>query len=481
MKRFWKRAAAFALCAALLCPAASAAYTDVSEGAWYEQAVTYCRDSGLLHGTGGGQFSPNSAVTRGMLAVVLYRLAGSPAEPGDSRFSDVAPGAWYARAVNWADRSGVMDGLGGGLFAPNEPVTREQLAAVLWRRAGSPAAAVSDFIDREEITGYARAAVDWAGAAKLMRGVGGGRFAPAQPLTRAQLAVVLMKLNGMGKASAVSAVDVMCQPCGLAAMEDGSLLVTDGYNKVVWRVSEGKSVLFAGADTVKDIYGQPMGGYHDDALLQSTFKDPWAIVPFLGGWAVSDPGNKVVRFLRTDGAEVTDLGIKFDHPTGLAVDGDGNLYVSETFQGLIKKITPDGKVTTLASGLEEPMGLCWAEDVLYVAECGGNRVLTVDKNRHVATAAGSGANGNTDGAAERAAFSGPKGVAVDADGAVYVADTDNGSVRRVQNGAVTTILSRDSRDVTALFPVSPTGLLIRGNTLYISDTFARKVLSMPLR
>lgn len=229
-----------------------------------------------------------------------------------------------------------------------------------------------------------------------------------------------------------------------------------------------------------------MGGYYDAALLESTFKNPWAIAPFLDGWAVSDPENQVVRFLRTGGSggegrtEVTDLGIKFDHPTGLAVDGEGNLYVSETFQGQVRKITPAGKVTTLADRLSEPMGLCWANGALYVAECGGNRILHVSASGQTSVVAGSGENGSADGPAAQASFSGPKGVAVAADGTVYAADTDNGTVRRVKDGQVTTILSRDPRDVTALFPVSPTGLLLQGNTLYISDTFARKVLALPL-
>ena len=486
-----KIAAALALALCLSVPVYAAEgegpFSDVPAGAWYEEAAAYCREKGLLLGAGDGKFSPEAAVTRAMLATVLHRLAGSPTVSGASGFSDVSAEAWYAGAVGWAGRNGLMTGYGGGRFGPEDPVTREQLAAVFWRRAGSPAAESANWTDSGEISPYAAGAADWAGTVKLMAGPGGGRFDPAGVLTRAQLAQVLANCAEVPRTvSQVSAIDVMCRPCGLAAMEDGSLLVTDRYNKVIWRISNGQSLLFAGSDTVEDIYGQPVGGYCDATLLESTFKDPWAIAPFLDGWAVSDPENQVVRFLRTGGSggegrtEVTDLGIKFDHPTGLAVDGEGNLYVSETFRGQVRKITPAGKMTTLADGLSEPMGLCWANGALYVAECGGNRILRVSAGGQTSVVAGSGENGSADGPAAQASFSGPKGVAVAADGTVYAADTDNGTVRRIKDGQVTTILSRDPRDVTALFPVSPTGLLLQGSTLYISDTFARKVLALPL-
>lgn len=484
VKNILNRGAAALLCAlALTIPAYAAGETgctDVPQGAWYEEAAAYCRASGLLQGTGDNRFSPQAAVTRSTLAVVLWRCAGTPQVISQTAFADVAEDAWYAPAVRWASQSGVMGGTGGGTFAPDRPVTRQQLAAALWRLAGSPAARAADFADEDAISAYARSAVDYVRSAGLMGGRTDGRFGPDDPLTRAQLAQVLYHRAQLpGTVSQVSAIDVMCQPCGLAAMDDGSLLVTDGYGKVIWRVAEGESALFAGADTVEDVYGQPVGGYHDGTLLESIFKDPWAAASFLDGWAVSDPGNQVVRFLRA-GGEVTDLGVKFDHPTGLAVDEAGNLYVSEAFQGLIKKITPQGEVTTLVDRLTEPMGLCWADGALYVAECGGNRVLRVNASGQYDVVAGSGENGYEDGPAAQAAFSGPKGVAVDTDGTIYVADTDNGAVRRIQDGQVTTILSRDPRDTTALYPVAPTGLLIQGNTLYISDTFARKVLSMPL-
>lgn len=486
-----RRAALLAACAlvltlALPARAAGAGYADVPSGAWYAQAAAYCREQGLMNGTGGGRFSPDQPMTRGMLAAVLYRLAGSPAQSGAaSPFSDVPAGSWYGPAVAWASRRGVMQGYPGGRFAPGAPATREEMAVVFWRYGGSPDASADDFADEADISPYAAQAVDWARATGLMEGQPDGRFAPKETLTRAQMAQVLANYDAPRTASEVSAMDIMCQPCGIAAMADGSLLITDQYNKVIWRVADGKSTPFAGADTTEDPYGRPVGGYHDDTLPKSIFKDPWAIAPFLNGWAVSDPENGVVRFLRPDTdkgdwTDVTDLGVDFEYPTGLAADGDGNLYVSDTFRGTVQKVAPDGRVTTLASGLEEPMGLCWADGALYIAECGGNRVLVIGRDGRIAVAAGTGATGSADGAATEAAFSGPKGVAVDADGTIYVADTDNGTVRRVRGGQVTTILSRDPRDVTALFPAAPTGLLIQGNTLYISDTFARKLLALRL-
>ena len=484
-----------ALCAvlalALVIPARAAetGYADVPEGAWYASAAVYCREHGLMGGTSATQFSPDRPATRGMLAAALYRLAGSPAVSGGSPFPDVAADSWCGPAAIWASQEGVMNGYADRTFGPNDPVTREQLAAAFWRAAGSPSAAAADYADEASISPYAAQAVDWARSSGLMSGQADGRFSPKGGATRAHLAKVLHNYAGRsGLTTQVSAIDIMCQPSGVAAMADGSLLVTDVYNKVIWRVVNGKSSPYAGADTVEDVYGQPVGGYHDDTYPKSIFKTPWAIAPFLGGWAISDAENGVVRFLRPEddpGANkkytpVTDLGIKFQRPTGLAADGDGNLYVADTLQGTVQKVTPKGEITTLASRLEEPMGLCWADGQLYVAECGGNRILRLNGSK-ASVVAGSGASGSADGAAGEATFSGPKGVAVDKDGTVYVADTDNGTVRRVRDGYVTTILSRDPRDVTVLFPAGPTGLLIQGDTLYIADTFARKLLAYNLR
>ena len=489
-KHMRKTALLLAWALALTVPALAAGDTgfeDVAGDAWYAEAAVYCRDHGLLGGGEAGKFLPDAPMTRGMLADALYRVAGSPQVKGDNPFPDVAAGAWYEPAVIWANQKGYMTGYQTGMFGPENPMTREQLAAVFWRYEDCPAASAEDYADESAVSAFAAGAVDWARSTGLMSGRAGNRFAPKEGASRAHMAKVLMNYitsPAPAEATQVSAMDVLCQPRGAAAMPDGSLLVTDGYHKVIWRVAEGKSTLYAGGDSAEDPYGEPVGGYHDDALAKSLFQDPWAVAPFLGGWAVSDAENNVVRFLRPagggKGTEVTDLGVSFRHPTGLAADEKGNLYVSETFQGTVKRVSPQGQVITLASGLSEPMGLCWHDGVLYVAESGGNRILKIDGSKNVSPLAGSGSAGSADGPAGQASFSGPKGVAVGKNGAVYVADTDNGAVRRIQNGRVTTLLSRDPRDLKTLFPVSPTGLLVQGDTLYISDPFARKLMALPL-
>ncbi|NCE66000.1 hypothetical protein D1159_15785 [Pseudoflavonifractor sp. 524-17] len=123
----------------------------------------------------------------------------------------------------------------------------------------------------------------------------------------------------------------------------------------------------------------------------------------------------------------------------------------------MQQITPASAQTTLASGLSEPMGLCWADGFLYVAESGNNRILKIGSDKRITVAAGASAVGSEDGPASQATFSSPKGVAVDKDGTLYIADTDNGTVRRIRDRQVTTILSQDPWDVKALFPAAPTG------------------------
>ena len=146
-------------------------YADVDAGSWYAQAVEYVRDNGLMSGTSDNQFSPGGTMTRAMLAQTLYRAAGSPAVSGSDAFTDTQANAWYADAVLWATQEGIISGYGGGLFGTNDPVSREQIAVILWRDAGSPAAqAGTPFADEGSIASWAGQAVDWAQSSGILSG-----------------------------------------------------------------------------------------------------------------------------------------------------------------------------------------------------------------------------------------------------------------------------------------------------------------------
>lgn len=415
-------------------------------------------------------------LTRGELAELLHARAGSPA-PAD-------PAAW-------AMEEGVLTGYPDGSFRPEGAVTRQQLAAVLWRQAGKPAASGSGaFSDGADVANYARTAVDWASSVGIIKGFGDGTFRPAQTATRAQAETVLARYDVMtGRTlSEVSAMDVMCAPSGIAAMSDGSILVTDTYHKRLWRVRQGVSQVYAGTDTAAGLYGEPVGGYNDAKLLASSFKRPWAVAEFLDGWAVSDMDNNAVRIVRSANVQtlngkteekltVSSVGVVFARPTGLAADGEGNLYVADTGNGAVRVVTPKGDVTTAASGLNEPMGLCWKDGALYIAETGANRIRKLE-NGKLTILAGSGTDGLADGPAMEAMFAGPRGVTVGDDGSVYVADTLNSAVRRIRDGRVETVTVRDAAAESGL--ISPSGLLIQGNRLYICDGFARKLFVLEL-
>ena len=193
-----KRLLSVILTLSLLCGVcivnASAAFTDVSNGAWYEEAVNWCSDNGIMGGTSDTSFSPDTMMSRSMLATVLYRAEGSPAVSYIETFSDVGSGTWYTDAVAWASGEGFMTGYGNRRFGTDDPVTREQLATILWRYAGSPTAVSSEtFADESAISSYAVQAVDWVQSNGIMNGTGGNRFDPAGTATRAQVATILYR------------------------------------------------------------------------------------------------------------------------------------------------------------------------------------------------------------------------------------------------------------------------------------------------
>ena len=171
-------------------------FSDVDAGAWYAEAAMYCREHNLMAGTGSNRFAPESNLTRAQLATVLYRIEGTPAVNGRDIFTDTPDGAWYGDAVLWASQQDIMSGYGGGLFGPNDPVSREQMTTILWRYAGSPdPAGTAAFTDRSFAASYAAAAVNWAGINSIVRPVSGNLFAPKENATRAQVADALMNYD----------------------------------------------------------------------------------------------------------------------------------------------------------------------------------------------------------------------------------------------------------------------------------------------
>ena len=134
-KKFFSLMLAFVLAFSLSIPAFAAVedtgFSDVDANAWYAEAVMYCREHGLMAGTSATTFAPESNLTRAQLTTVLYRIEDEPAVTGTDAFTDTPDGAWYNDAVLWASEKEVMSGYGGGLFGPNDPVTREQIAHII--------------------------------------------------------------------------------------------------------------------------------------------------------------------------------------------------------------------------------------------------------------------------------------------------------------------------------------------------------------
>lgn len=176
----------------------AADFSDVAASAWYKEAVDYVSDHGLMAGTGGGRFDPDSTMSRAMLVTVLYRMDGTPSVSGSGGFSDVPAGQYYTSAVAWAAENGIVAGVGGGRFDPNALISREQFATILYRYAGckgydtSAEDGLTAFADAAQVGSYAVSALRWAVGAGIITG-SEGRLMPAGSATRAQAAAMLMR------------------------------------------------------------------------------------------------------------------------------------------------------------------------------------------------------------------------------------------------------------------------------------------------
>lgn len=171
-------------------------FTDVSTSDWFYDDVAFVYENGLFSGTDSRSFSPNASMTRAMLVTVLYRLEGEPTVTGRSSFTDVRSGAYYEKAVIWAAANGIVTGTGSTSFSPDAKVTREQLAAILYRYAQyrkldtDASAKLNSFTDADSVSAYASEALGWAVSEGLINGAS-GKLMPKGDATRAQVAAIL--------------------------------------------------------------------------------------------------------------------------------------------------------------------------------------------------------------------------------------------------------------------------------------------------
>ena len=172
-------------------------FTDVSEKDWFYGDVMFVYENGLMLGTSKTLFSPHRTATRGMMATILWRMEGSPVPKGKNSFTDVEAGKWYADAITWTAENGIFAGYGKDKFGPDDPITREQLAAIFYRYADykgydlTVKGNLDKFKDADKITDYAKTAMQWAVGSGLMKGKSGNLLDPQGTATRAEIAAML--------------------------------------------------------------------------------------------------------------------------------------------------------------------------------------------------------------------------------------------------------------------------------------------------
>ena len=172
-------------------------FTDVSEKDWFYSDVMFVYENGLMLGTSKTLFSPHGTATRGMMATILWRMEGSPVPKGKNSFTDVEAEKWYADAITWTAENGIFAGYGKDKFGPDDPITREQLAAIFYRYADykgydlTVKGNLDKFKDADKITDYAKTAMQWAVGSGLVKGKSGNLLDPQGTATRAEIAAML--------------------------------------------------------------------------------------------------------------------------------------------------------------------------------------------------------------------------------------------------------------------------------------------------
>ncbi len=240
--------------------AAASQFTDVKSSDWYCEAVDYVVKNGLMSGTTKTTFTPEGIASRGMLVSILHRMEGSPAASG-SAFSDVDKSKYYAPAVAWASANGIASGYEDGRFLPENPVTREQLAVILYKytqhqgRSTSTTGSLTGFTDASGVSAYAADAMRWAVGKGLITGTNGNQLSPKGTATRGQLALILQRYHSdtagspapkgatlVAKPIAVGPQSVVQVSKGSTAIQDPAMYCGDALSEEAMTISGSYNV-----------------------------------------------------------------------------------------------------------------------------------------------------------------------------------------------------------------------------------------------
>ena len=180
-------------------------FSDLSPSAWYHDGVHFALENGVMNGMGDGLFQPETATSRAMIVTMLWRMEGEPASDYNLTFQDVVPGSWYAEAVRWAAAEGIVEGYSDEAFGPADNITREQLAAILYRYARykgldvtvTDETILNRFEDAAEVSSWALTAMQWAVQKGLISGMTETTLSPKTSATRAQVATMLMRFEAI--------------------------------------------------------------------------------------------------------------------------------------------------------------------------------------------------------------------------------------------------------------------------------------------
>ncbi|WP_339251620.1 S-layer homology domain-containing protein [Sporosarcina sp. FSL W8-0480] len=512
-----------------------ASFSDLDVEAHYYDSVIELSKRGIVNGFPDGTFRPGEHVTRGQAAAMLASALGIDTDNvNNPNFTDLPTTHAFYMEIAALVQAGVVGGYTDGTFKPNAFMTRAQIAKIIHDGFGLSGDSLKEtpFLDISADDWFAPY-VESLRLNGITSGTSPTTYSPnsfvtrgqfASFITRSEAAVSVLNFAGNGRFDLVNGKRESASfrgPNGIAFLPDGSLLVADSRNHVIRKIFKGDISTFAGMTLDINEFGLPQGAFYNGDKEAAFFDEPFDIaVDAVGDIFIVDSKNHAIRKISPNGQVTTLAGggfigkddgfgenALFYSPRAIAVAENGTVYVADTLNHLIRKITTDGKVTTLnaaservievASGevewvgdhqdgllkdakFNEPSGLALdSKGNLYVSDSGNQVIRYIDFSTNtVSTVAGvfrgysiDGlyAGGDySDGLAESSRFNFPKGLAYSNENGLFIADSVNKSIRVLKDGKVRTI-ARGFK--------SPTGIAVdtEGN-LHVVDSYDNRVL-----